>query len=533
MVSAGSSISKTLTRLRVILILVLVSATLFAGVGECRKKRKSRPKKDASMFIIAEGLYRDGFYDVAINQLKKFLKGFPKSKNAEKAKFLIGESYYLQKKYEKAEKLYREFIETYPESKIIDNVWFRLADCAYSTGDNEKAIENYTKIMDNFPESKLLDDAYYWTGESLYQLKKYEKSISVFESFLDKFPKDPLEPNVLERLGKVNFALKKLKRSIHYYELLYKNYQSSSLLKPSLPKLADAYYKEKRYLSAGEVFENILFKFPENENIPHYTFYCGISYLKANIYECATKYLDMSIPLLKERKKNILEKNIRFSHGVVVEDELKMIQKNIENAMYHCGNIYFRMSKFNEALSSYQRLISEYPQSIFIPGVLYNSGLCFLEMDKPNEGLLYFRKLTKEFPENDFSTDAYLRSGVIYMRKKDYQSSISMFKKALRVASTENTAELKYYLGESYLKTNNFKSALKSYQEVIDIKNAKNSLIEMSNYRVAEIYLKQEKISEAQKIYKRLLATVKSSELKKLVKMRIVDINDFKKNNLK
>jgi len=549
----------------------IFSICLFWGMkeGECRKRKRRVAPKDESMLIIAEGLYRDGFYDAAVTQLNKFLKDFPRSKSAQKAKFLIGEAFYFQKDYERAEKEYTSFIQMYPESKFSDNSWLRLADCAYNSDKLEIAIERYKKIIRVFPKSKMLSEAYYWAGECFYQTKDYKESVVYFREFMKLFPKNALVPNALERLGRSSFSDDKLSEAIGYFKRLLEEYPKSPLIKSNLPKLGDAYYKTKEYLNAGEVFETLILDFPEKENIEHFTFYCGISFLRAGVYPCAITYLKLSIPRLENAKKEMVKRNVKFAPEPIktkvlsllesstekgisffldsknkllpsnsdkrkeIERKFQSIQNNVENAMSYCGNIYFRMSQFNEALASYQQLISTYPQSSFLPRVLYNSGLCFLELNKPNEALLYFRKLTDKFPENSFSTDAYLRSGVIYMRNKEFKSAILMLKKALNSHDPEINAEVNYYLGESYFKQNNLKDAFKSYGEVVNIHKAKRSLVNLASYRIAEIYLRRKNIGDAQKIYQKLLRTVKSSELRKLVKMRIIDINDFKRKNAK
>jgi len=550
----------------------IFSICFFVGMneGECRRrKRRKVAPKDESMLIIAEGLYMDGFYDAAITQLKKFLKDFPRSKSAQKAKFLIGEAFYFQKDYKRAEKEYTSFIHMYPESEFSDNSWLRLADCAYNSDELKTAIERYKKIINTFPKSKLLSKAYYWAGECFYQTKDYQKSVLYFKDFMRLFPKNELVPNALERLGRSSLSDDKLSEAIQFFSELLEKYPKSPLIKSNLPKLGDAYYKTKDYLSAGKIFETLILEFPEEENVGHFTFYCGISFLRAGVYPCAITYLKLSIPRLEEAKKELVKANIKFapeplkskvlrlldsspSDGISfflnsknkllpsksdkrqeVERKLQSMQNNVENAISYCGNIYFRMSQFNEALASYQQLTSTYPESSFLPRVLYNSGLCFLELNKPNEALLYFIKLTDKFPGNSFSTDAYLRSGVIYMKNKEFKPAILMLKKALSSNDPEINAEVNYYLGESYFKQNDLKGAFRSYNEVVKIHKAKRSLVNLASYRIAEIHLRRENIGDAQKIYQKLLRTVKSNELRKLVKMRIVDINDFKRKSSK
>ncbi len=68
-----------------------------------------------------------------------------------------------------------------------------------------------------------------------------------------------------------------------------------------------------------------------------------------------------------------------------------------DDARFWMGESYFFMAKYDEALSQFEQLLKEYPNSEKRAGALYKAGRCYEELGRKKEAKETFQKLIKEF----------------------------------------------------------------------------------------------------------------------------------------
>ena len=165
------------------------------------------------VFQFALNLYKDGNYDLAVTEFKRFVylnkeNDRMKNKIAE-AYYWAGLSYYKLEKYDKTIEELEKITKDYKDAEIADRAQFEIGriyylaytksnlDRIYAYNDSLTIFnsgEVYGKLSDlekNYPNSKLLDDAYFLMGELYYKERNYAKAKEFFQKIVDKFPDSP------------------------------------------------------------------------------------------------------------------------------------------------------------------------------------------------------------------------------------------------------------------------------------------------------------------------------------------------------
>lgn len=140
-----------LTRLELYLGLQPSSEVPASDANE--EKPTVEPKTPEDLYKRAKQLFDKGEYESAREDLRSFLKQYPKSKTAGDAQFLLGEIYFHEKWYEKAILEYQKVIEDYPKSDKTPNALLKQGFAFFSLGDEANARLIFKELIRKFPDS--------------------------------------------------------------------------------------------------------------------------------------------------------------------------------------------------------------------------------------------------------------------------------------------------------------------------------------------------------------------------------------------
>ncbi|MBQ1181277.1 MAG: tetratricopeptide repeat protein, partial [Treponema sp.] len=143
------------------------------------------------------------------------------------------------------------------------------------------------------------------------------------------------------------------------------------------------------------------------------------------------------------------------------EQIVKLNPVNVD-AYNNMGGIYRRLKRYDESIAILNKALGFNKN---ISDVKYNLGFTYKLMGKNDEACDCFEYVISENP-NDVL--AYNHLGSIYATKKDYQKSISIYKRGLQV--DPNHPILQYNLARSYVATNSDLDAFKAFEAALRAK---------------------------------------------------------------
>ena len=123
----------------------------------------------------------------------------------------------------------------------------------------------------------------------------------------------------------------------------------------------------------------------------------------------------------------------------------------------HAGDIYLKKGNYRAAVIQYKKAINIQPDLINAIG---NLGISYTQLKRYNDAIRIFKSLLKTDKKNTYTN--YYSLAEVYKRKGDTESAIKCY---IKSAETNPYPVYTYqYLGELYLKLNNWNLAIESFE---------------------------------------------------------------------
>ena len=256
-----------MSKIRIILIL-LTLIFLYSCSKEVEEIKFIKEQSQNEEMIAA---YKEGmnFLDTGdyFAASKKFLEVevlLPQSQWAPKSVLMASYSYYLQNYYSLAMENLKRYIKTYPKDKNIAYAHYLLAMCYYEIIEGEKkdlaplvsAKEELLFIIENYPETDYAYDARFkidlindilaakevYIGRHYVKKKKWIPALNRFKNVLNNYETTDHVEEAIHRLVEIYYILGMEKESLKYASLLGYNYNSGEWYKETY-KIFNKEYK--------------------------------------------------------------------------------------------------------------------------------------------------------------------------------------------------------------------------------------------------------------------------------------------------
>lgn len=158
---------------------------------------------------------------------------------------------------------------------------------------------------------------------------------------------------------------------------------------------------------------------------------------------------------LREDKNPDIEVQLQKIEGLVVTDDLKEeLQK---------GNDLFNQEKYEEAISSYQKIVEKFPDAF----ILYrNIGNCYFQMEKYDMAEEYYLKVLEK--ESD-DTESLLGVGNTFANRGQNDKALEWYNK-IEFDKISDPLVL-YNIGSNFYTQGQHQEALKYYRKAVELKS--------------------------------------------------------------
>ena len=512
---------------------IVIGFALYLSTFALTSFAQENVKEDEALFV-AKRAFEDGFYEVSLGLLERFLKTYPASPKLPEVNLLIGECYFHQSKFLDALSIFEELLNSASSKDIKDAVFYWIAEVHFKGNNFNKASSYYRKIIQEFPKSRYIPSAYYSMGWCLFQESKFAQALEYFKSVEEKYPKVQQAQDasfkiveclynlkdysgLKERLkvylkansadtarlaylyfyeAEADYYLNNFAEAINEYELVIKNSQDAKI--QALSKLGQAwcYLKLKRYDDSGNLFSNIKADDLEKRS-------CDVLLLG--------KAMLMGETNRAKEAKEIYDELLKKS-----EDPLVLAEAYLGKAdsLYNLGGYQAAVEVYKEALDKL-KIPQDAPQSQGMTDKLhYGLAWAFLKQGEFKEAIKEFQKIAKTSNDNIVKVSALCQIGDAYQDSGDFNLAREAYDAILKDYPDSFYSDyVQYQLGLTLLKISNYEGAIMS---LLALKRnfPESKLLDQTSYALGLAYFQRQDYNSSKAVFEKFDQEFKESNLK-------------------
>lgn len=414
-------------------------------------------------------------YEPVSNVLMEYLEAYPKSASKMEIENLLISSYIASKDYLNAIKLLRKIKRNKAQNLAYQKATFLHGIDLFNMGDLDAAKAFFQNSKEVNEDPKLTTQATFWLGDVYYKLKAFNLAEASYNEVVNalKINKDEAYEIVNYNLGYVYFKTKSYDNAINSFNKWLKNSIRDTdrlILNDTYVRIADCYFVSSKYINAVE-FYNKAIEIGKSE-IDYAQFQIAMSYGYMGDYIKKIKLLNQ---FLSENKTSKLR----------------------DDAIYDLANTYNKNGTPAKAISYYEILLKDYPESNFVSKVLLRQGLIYYNQSKSNEALVKLKTLAKNYPQSLEAQQAIATVKLIYIDQGEVHKYASWTKTLNYIEVTESELDnATYEAAEKQYLDGNTKIAIKQFNKYLSSYPYGKHLLK-AHYYLSELYVKLELVENA------------------------------------
>ncbi|MDD2679843.1 MAG: tetratricopeptide repeat protein [Candidatus Omnitrophica bacterium] len=516
-----------MNKIRVLSVILLV---LFSLSRLAAQEITTNLKEEETLFM-AKKAFEDGFYEVSLGLLERFLHDYPGSSKAKEAELLVGECYFHQNKFMEALAKFEALLKDPQAESIKDALYYWMAEVNFKGDNFTQATAYYKNIIREFPKSSYAPLAYYSVGWSLFQERKFRDALGYFKALVEKFPQEPQAKDAAFKIIECLYNLKDyatLKRRIGpTLKLFSKDSLRSSYL---YFYLGEADYYLGNFSEAINAYSKALANSPDEKMQALIRLDLAWAYLKLKHYkEAEDIFWLIREESLEKRSRDILwlGKAVLFMDTNRVNEAKKLYEQILSvsgdplilaQAYIGRADAFYNLADYAQASRAYQEALSRVDlqglSGQTIDKLYYNLSWSWLKQGDLKQAIKEFQKVAATTNDTALKISSLCQVGDIYQDSGDYKKAQNSYQAVLKAypdASYSDYAQ--YQLGAVYLKDSRYEEAISALAG-LEKKFPASKLLDNAAYTLGLAYFKQEDYHSCKDTLRKFQNEFKESDLR-------------------
>lgn len=475
--------------------------------------------------------------------LTNFLSAYPNSTGKSEINDLLIDSYISSKNYEEALRLLEEN-KTPSHRAAYQKVTFYRGLELYGEGKYTAALGMLQKSIAERSDHKMLARATYWRAETEYALNKYQDAYRNYTLFRDQLHADktPEYKNIQYSLGYTAFKLKEFDKAAKHFSAYVNQSATGDKKTDAYLRLADSEFMNGKYWAAAEAYNQVI---SSNSSDKDYA-----EFQKAITYGLVGEQAKMN-KALQDFSTNNPQSNYA------------------DDALYELGSSYANTNQNQLAIQTFDKLITQYSSSPFVPKAILRQGLVFYNNQQNGDALQKYKKVVSDFPGTNDAVEAVQNARIIYretgrtdefaawvqnidfvdisqaeldndtyqaaeqkLAQQENQQAITFFNNYLKNYPTGiHSLKAHFNLAELYFAENNQDKAIPHYNKVTEA--SQNEYTETAWTKLATIYLQQNKDDDAVRALTKLESSAGHEQNKIFAQANLMKLYEKQNNDEK
>jgi tetratricopeptide (TPR) repeat protein len=519
--------------LKIIISLILAVNTLVTGLGfgiSVSRAFAAESSKEEEALYVAKKAFDDGFYDVTLSMLERFLGNYPVSDKTVEVNLLVGRCYFYQNRFLDALNKFQDLLAFPGIENIKDEIYYWIAEVHFRGNNFARAGEYYKKVIDGYPKSSYLAAAYYSCAWSYFQERKFSQALEYFTIVEQKFSDKPFVSDASFKIVECLYNLKDypgLKSSIKTYLLKFAN-ENAKLLYLNF-YLGEAEFYLNNFEDAIDAYNKVIALKGDEKIAALSRLGIGWAFIKLERYpqgldalaNIKKENLDKrSLDVLLLGEAIIAFETEKFSQSKdTYEELLNSTQDPLVRVQAYLGkgDSLYNLNNYKEAINLYKAALSspdlKNSDNQITDKLHYGLAWAYLKEGAFKEGIKEFQSIVASTQDNIVKISALCQIGDAYQESADYAKAIETYDNILKNYSDNFYSDyVQYQLGLALLKSLNYDGAIASF--LVLKKNYPNSkLLDDASYSLGLAYFQNQDYNSSKEIFEKFRSEFKDSHL--------------------
>jgi tetratricopeptide (TPR) repeat protein len=470
-------------------------------------------QQKVSRFNYAKLSYELGYQDVALNEMKSYLKSYPNSEYDVEAKEILVSLLTKTSNYSDALSLYESMSNPTPGmKKVYPRILYGKAIENVNDQQLGRADELLTKVLADANSGSIVPYANFWKGEIAYRQQRYDDAIKYLSTFLQTNAPAQGEANPQAARYNVGYSYlqkENYKQALTYFEQVTKSVSatSSPLEQDAYLRSADCYFMQRDFAKANTMYDAMINAASSQSD---YALYQKATI--AGIKNSGEKIRILN-SITKQYPNNSIgqDVNMEIAQTYISDEKFADAIPYLNNviasndggqkprAYLKLGLAYYNSNNNAQALAAYSKLIKTYPQSAEADEAMDIVKDIYVAEGKTDDYVALMKQAGKNVSVNEADSLSYA-SALAKYNTGDCNASITSFTNYLNKYPTGSYAlDANYLRSECYQKNKDWTNAVADYAAVNAAGNSKYferatleaariSYFELKDYAAAKKY---------------------------------------------
>lgn len=456
--------------------------------------------------------------DAAMNRLEELVSRYPDHEAAFRARLWLGQWELEKKRYEAAEEWLNPLTanSSSPVSLRAD-AWFALAGSAVARGSLTNALkalgeaEVLTTNVERRVEARIdrarllmqmdrLDDAVQVMDQTVFSMAsqpqaaqaqlelsdllraqgRFELAVDAYQRYIESFSDPDGQRQAYYGKAWCLWELKRYAEAATAFEKAYDNVRNPTLREQTLVKAADSYFMNGQYRIAGTIYEKAVAEFDRSPSRADMTFQAAESFARAadttNTVRILTGLIDaqgendiamagqLRLARFYEEQRSWTEAFDAYNTFLVRFSS----SERYPEALLSRAMLRYRMGAYPEALADLERLMAEFPGTVWAERAYFMRGWCYYQMGDTEQAVSIGRSFLAKYPDSTWTAEVSFWLAEHDFNQQNYGVAETNFAALASFHPTNALADKAlYWAGRAAFEQKAFRRAIDYYGQLI------------------------------------------------------------------
>ncbi len=449
------------------------------AVAQYRKVIKQSEDKfvPGALYGLAGILHQQGEHESAGELLDDLLKRFPDNELDISAQLLRGRIWFALHDFDRAREYFSDIADA--EDDHQEEALYWVAKCDLRNGDHTDAITGLRNILREFPETDRTAEIMFDLAVALSREGETDEALEELRNFLEEFPDHLLTPDALQLAASLEHAQERYEESRTLCREFQTNY-SDHTLAPSMAFLsAENSYLMGEYERTVSEFVSFLEEYSDSDERSNATYRLGMALYRLQQYEEAEPFLSLVVDgnnTPEEFRSALLALgDLYFQLEQWEQSEPPLVnflafgleQEGADDALLRLALSRHRQEKYESALTAYELLIDEFPESVHKSQAVFERGQVLVALNRNSEAAEAFDQILDDADDPLLTLHALNHLGVMAMNDQRFDEAAEFFGQVVNEGEGEQIAPALYKQGQAQMAAKNYKDAEPAFARLL------------------------------------------------------------------